>query len=43
MNYENESLELINDVESLMKDFDKVGISDICLQIRESLKVFQYF
>lgn len=39
MNYENESLEVINDIENLIQDVNLVGVSDLYFKITESIKV----
>ncbi|CAF0763680.1 unnamed protein product, partial [Brachionus calyciflorus] len=38
IDYENESLEVMNDVENFLKNTKFIGLSDICLKITESIK-----
>lgn len=39
MNYENESLDVINDMENLMQNTNFIDYSDVCIKINESIKV----
>lgn len=43
MNYENESLDVINDMENLMQNSNFLDYSDVCLKINESIKVRVFF
>lgn len=39
MNYENESLNVINEMENLMQNSNFINYSDVCIKINESIKV----
>ena len=39
IDYENESLEVMNDFENFLKNPNFIGFSDICFKISESIKV----
>ena len=39
MDYENESMKFINEVDDLINSQDVFGISDVCIKINESIKV----